>query len=68
MTVLKATQHQYENLNGFRNGNSVLLFAKDANDNWIVGKAVLEDEAFAEIREDLQHLEEILYEPIETEL
>ena len=68
MIVLKANQQQHESLNGFRNGNNILNFAKDANDNWIVGLSVLESEAFAEIRDDLDALERIDYiAPIQGE-
>jgi len=63
MTVLKATQQQYNELNGYRNGNSVLQFTKDANDNWIVGKSVLTDQAFEAIKPQLEQLEEIEHNP-----
>lgn len=68
MTVLTATAEQYNALNGYRNGNSVLQFVKDAADNWIVGKQVLTDDAFAEIRPQLQQLEEIPFNPVTQEL
>jgi hypothetical protein len=42
MIVLKATQAQYDALDGYRNADNLLKFAKDGNDNWIVGTAVLE--------------------------
>lgn len=64
MIVLKATQAQYEALDGYNNGNSVLKFAKDGNDNWIVGTAVLNDSAFATIHDQLNALERIEYVPI----
>lgn len=67
MKVLKATQEQYNNLNNFQNGNSLLQFTKDVNENWIVGKNVLTDDAFLEIRQQLNELEEIDFEPIVIE-
>ena len=59
MKVLKATETQYNALDGYRNGNFVLKFAKDANDNWIVGKSVLTDPNFAAIHDQLNELEKI---------
>lgn len=59
MKVLKATKTQYNSLNGYENGLSKLEFAKDINDNWIVGLEVLEDENFAEIKEQLLKLTQI---------
>lgn len=67
MKILKATQAQYEVLDGFRNKDNLLRFNKDKNDNWIVGKSVLLDDAFIEIREQLNELEEIDFEPIVIE-
>jgi hypothetical protein len=65
MKVLKATKTQYNSLNGYENGLSKLEFAKDINDNWIVGLEVLEDENFAEIKEQLSKLTQIEFiEPI----
>jgi hypothetical protein len=61
MKVLKATKTQYNALNGYENGLSKLEFAKDVNDNWIVGVEVLEDENFAEIKEQLSKLKQIEY-------
>ena len=64
MIVLKATQAQYEALDGYRNGDNLLKFAKDGNDNWIVGTAVLNDIAFKAIHDQLNALELIEYVPI----
>ena len=61
MKVLKATKTQYNSLNGFQNGLSKLEFAKDGNDNWIVGLEVLNDNNFAEIRTQLNELTQIEY-------
>lgn len=65
MIVLKATLAQYKTLNGFQNGLSILQFAKDGNDNWIVGIEVLTDPDFEPIRTKLNELKQIEYiEPI----
>jgi len=50
-------------LDGYRNGDNLLKFAKDGNDNWIVGTAVLSDAAFAAIHDSLNELERITYVP-----
>jgi hypothetical protein len=68
MKVLKATIEQYNALNGYRNGNSVLQFVEDANGNWIVGLSVLADEAFLAIRPQLEQLEEIDFNPKQEEI
>jgi len=68
MEVLKANTAQYEALNGFTNGNSYISFIQDANDNWIIGKEVLTDDEFLEIRNQLEELEVINYNPKKTEL
>ena len=68
MTVLKATQEQYNALNGYRNRNSVLQFIKDADGNYIVGKNVLTDDAFLDIRPQLEELEEIDFNPNQEEI
>ena len=64
MIVLKATQAQYEALDGYKNGDNLLKFVKDGNDNWIVGTAVLNDMAFEAIQDDLDALQRIQYLPI----
>jgi hypothetical protein len=61
--VLLATQEMFERLNGYKNGNSLLEFVQDENDNWVVGDEVLNDVAFAEIHEELSTLEKINYVP-----
>ena len=68
MTVLRATQEQYNALNGYTNRNSRLQFVKDADNNWIVGKSVLTDDAFLAIRPQLEQLEEIPYNPVIEEI
>lgn len=65
MKVLTATLSQYKALNGFQNGLSKLEFAKDVNDNWIVGLEVLEDDDFLEIRKQLNELKQIEYVPFD---
>ena len=68
MDVLKANQEQFSNLEGFSNGNSYIKFTQDANDNYIIGKEVLTDNLFLEIRNQLKQLEVIPYNPKNTEL
>ena len=64
MIVLKATQAQFDALDGYRSGDNLLKFVKDANDNWIVGTAVLDDPAFVAIHDQLNQLERITYVPV----
>ena len=68
MDVLKANQEQFSNLEGFSNGNSYIKFTQDAIDNYIIGKEVLTDNLFLEIRNQLEQLEVIPYNPKNTEL
>jgi hypothetical protein len=63
MKVLKATTKQYNLLNGYKNGNNLLQFFKDANDNWVINTEVIEDPAFAEIKQELSTLTLIDYKP-----
>ena len=64
MIVLKATQTQYNALDGYKNGDNLLKFAKDGNNNWIIGLQVLDDSAFEAIHEQLNELERIDYVPV----
>jgi len=68
MEVLKANTQQYEDLQGFANGNHIINFSLDADDNYIIGKEVLTDNKFIEIRNQLEQLEVIPYNPKNTEL
>ena len=68
MEVLKANTQQYEDLQGFANGNHIIDFSLDANNNHIIGKQVLTDDKFLEIRNQLKQLEVIPYNPKNTEL
>ena len=68
MDVLKANQEQFSNLEGFSNGNSYIKFTQDANDNYIIGKEVLTDNLFLEIRNQLKELEVIPYNQKNTEI
>jgi len=68
MKVLKANTQQYEALQGFANGSHIIDFSLDADDNYIIGKQVLTDDNFLEIRNQLEQLEVIPYNPKETEL
>lgn len=64
MMVLKATQEQFNELNGYANNQSILIFIKDKNFNFIVGEQVLNDVDFREIKDKLLQLEVIEYSPI----
>lgn len=63
MIVLHPNIGQYNTLDGYRNGNSILKFVKDGSDRWIVGLNVLTDPNFAEIHDQLNELERIEYTP-----
>jgi hypothetical protein len=65
--VLKATDFQKAALEGNYPNNTGLRFTKDANNNWIVGLNVIEAPEFAEIKTQLQALEQIDYNPIPAE-
>ena len=67
MIVLQPNTEQYNSLNGYRNGNALLLFVKDGSDRWIVGLQVLSDPNFAEIHDQLNELERIEYTPFPPE-
>jgi hypothetical protein len=66
--VLKATEAQYQELNGYTKNQSQLLFIQDNFDNWIVGKEVLNDVNFLEIKPQLLELSEIDFQSKETEI
>ena len=68
MEVLKANSEQYEALKNFSNGNNYIYFIEDADGNNTVGKEVLTDDKFVEIRNQLEELEVITYNPKFTEL
>ena len=68
MDVLKANTQQYKVLQGFANGNHIIDFSSDADDNYIIGKQILTDDKFLEIRNQLKQLEVIPYNPKNTEL
>lgn len=61
MKVLKATSKQVTDLTGTYKNGAELRFAKDANNNNIVGLEVLSDDDFIEIREQLLLLPQIDY-------
>jgi hypothetical protein len=63
MKVFKATQSQYNLLNGYQKGNNLLQFFKDANDNWVLSCNVVDDPAFAEIKQELNALPKINFNP-----
>ena len=68
MEVLKVNTAQYEALKNFSNGNNYIYFIEDADGNNTVGKEVLTDDKFVEIRNQLEELEVITYNPKITEL
>ena len=68
MEVLKANSEQYEALKNFSNGNNYIDFIEDADGNNTIGKEILTDNIFIEIREQLEQLEVIPYNPKITEL
>ena len=68
MEVLVANTQQYRALQGFANGNHIINFTQDADGNKIIGKEVLTDDKFLEIRNQLEELKVIPYNPKETEL
>jgi hypothetical protein len=63
MKVLKATASKKKQLEGTYKNGAVLQFIQDINDNWVVNDAVLTDPDFAEIKEQLEVLPLINYEP-----
>jgi hypothetical protein len=67
MIVLHPNTEQYNALNGFTNGSSILKFVKDGSNRWIVGLNVLTDPKFAAIHEQLEQLERIEYTPFPPE-
>lgn len=64
MKVLKATEEQYQELNGYSVGNNTIEFTRDINGNWIIGLSVLSDKNFSSKQEELNELELIEFEPI----
>ena len=68
MEVLVANTQQYRALQGFANVNHIIDFSLDADDNYIIGKEVLTDNKFLEIRNQLEQLEVIPYNPKNTEI
>jgi hypothetical protein len=64
MNVLKATNEQKEQLEGFYTNGAYLQFVKDIYNNNIVNEAVLYDDNFISIREILNSLPIIEYVPI----
>jgi hypothetical protein len=65
MIVLKATLAQKQKLEGFYKNEAQLEFIQDGNKNWVVNLEVLNDNNFAEIKEQLSKLTQIEFiEPI----
>jgi len=61
MKVLKATSKQVTDLSGTYKNGAELRFAKDANNNNIVGLEILTDDDFIDIRNQLSALPQIDY-------
>jgi hypothetical protein len=68
MIVLTPTPEQYQSLNNYTNGLSVLEFVKDGSDRWIVRLNVLLDPAFEAIHDQLILLEQIEFTPIPNDI
>jgi hypothetical protein len=66
MKVLKATLYKKNKLEGIYKNGAMLQFIKDAENNWVVNEAVLNDENFAEIKKQLELFPLIDYLPKET--
>jgi hypothetical protein len=64
MKVLRATEEQYLELNGYSNETSKLIFVKDGKNNWIVGLEVINDDIYNDIKSKLEELEIIDYTEI----
>jgi hypothetical protein len=64
MKVLRATEEQYLELNGYSNKTSKLIFVKDGGNNWIVGLEVINDYIYNDIKSKLEELEIIDYTEI----
>lgn len=62
MIVLKAPTTKKNILEGIYN-NVELKFIQDFNNNWVVNDSVLTDNNFIEIREQLNSLTKIEFEP-----
>lgn len=63
MIVLKATNKQKKELEGFYKNGSLLEFTEDNNGNFIVNENVINDEDFSEIKSKLQALNKIEFNP-----
>jgi len=63
MIVLKANKEQHKSLDGYRIGNDVLRFEKDANDNHVVSENLLNEPIFEPIHNQLKELKRIKYVP-----
>jgi hypothetical protein len=63
MKVLKATATKKNQLQGIYKNGAELKFIQDANNNWVVNDAVLFNSDFEEIKEQLQALPLIDFEP-----
>lgn len=67
MTVLSATQEQFDNLNGYANGIHILRFSTDGSGGHVLGLNVLTDIAFIGVLPQLQQLTPVEYTPPPTD-
>jgi hypothetical protein len=56
MILLVATEKQKKELDGFKNGNSILSFVLDEQREWVVSSTVLSDKDFIPILDKLGEL------------
>jgi hypothetical protein len=68
MLVLKATTRQKNKLEGIYKNGAYLQFIKDANNNWVVNDAVLFDNNFLDIKNELEKLPLIEFIPKEISI
>ena len=64
MTVLRASEYQKNNLHGQRRGNHVIEFTRDADGEWVIGKGILDNNHFDDLKSKLVRLKEIEHNPI----
>lgn len=63
MIVLHPNTEQYNQLNGYQNGRSILEFVLDASNRYVIGIEILDDPIFEAIHEELNKLERIEFTP-----
>jgi len=63
MKVLKATPEQKQALEGVYSQGAVLQFVQDINECWVVNTNVINDDRFVSIKEALEALPKIDFQP-----